>query len=475
MKKIAISLLLLTSLCFTTKAQIVFEKTIHAQTSDSTIGAFCGVQCHDGGYMLAGYGVPGWYQWQMMLMKVDSLGNPLWKKFYGALPSSNNELYGIAQLPDSSFVCAGYGSFQVPEEGELAPSNSILMRVDKYGNLMWQREFDIGSYHEYIYNFAITDSSMIAVGVKSDYSRGPGIPMWIISDFNGENVSINTYDWGINSHLKSVTADNDGTFVLGGQATGYSFFLRTDSQGNIIDSTTIGEDYPEQFTHKDHISIGNKNFICGSQLINSSFYPNVYSLNIEFQLQDSLVMHDVIRNAESFKIVKGSQNSIAIAGVFETTDRNSELWLRNFDLSLNQKWAHTIGGFHTEYLRDLIPTHDGGYLLIGTSESFDEWPSIYLVKTDSLGQGNYTSPVIQYNKPALEISLYPNPASEYCQISLPENANVANIILYDISGKTVLNENVSNRTVKLNLRNLTPGIYLVTDDKAQFRTKLIIY
>ena len=74
-KLIYLSILVLYSLSINAQ-QIVFEKTIQAQTTDSILTAECGIQCHDGGYMLAGYYQPnGVYAQEMLLIKTDSLGN----------------------------------------------------------------------------------------------------------------------------------------------------------------------------------------------------------------------------------------------------------------------------------------------------------------------------------------------------------------------------------------------------------------
>lgn len=48
-------------------------------------------------------------------------------------------------------------------------------------------------------------------------------------------------------------------------------------------------------------------------------------------------------------------------------------------------YIHTFGGIQEDYCRQIQPTPDGGYILIGTTNSFGSGnTSFYAIKTDSL-------------------------------------------------------------------------------------------
>ncbi len=79
-----------------------------------------------------------------------------------------------------------------------------------------------------------------------------------------------------------------------------------------------------------------------------------------------------------------------------------------------------------------------------------------------------------------ELVIYPNPFKEALNIELPVNMTDAQIILYDLAGKQVLNMNVTGnnhpKTVVLDTSTLEPGIYviqLVSRDGGRFVGKVV--
>ena len=60
-----------------------------------------------------------------------------------------------------------------------------------------------------------------------------------------------------------------------------------------------------------------------------------------------------------------------------------------------------------------------------------------------------------------DISIYPVPASDFLNIQLlAPNARMESVVIYDISGKTLLAKASSDRETQLDIRRLSPGIYL---------------
>lgn len=63
-----------------------------------------------------------------------------------------------------------------------------------------------------------------------------------------------------------------------------------------------------------------------------------------------------------------------------------DMQLLRLDAEGNEVWSHTYGGAANDMAIDLVATADGGYALLGESESFTETGvAIYLVKTDANG------------------------------------------------------------------------------------------
>lgn len=62
-----------------------------------------------------------------------------------------------------------------------------------------------------------------------------------------------------------------------------------------------------------------------------------------------------------------------------------DLYLLKLDASGDLLWSETYGGAGVEWAKDLIPISDGGFLLVGETDSFGESFDAYVVKVDENG------------------------------------------------------------------------------------------
>jgi hypothetical protein len=73
------------------------------------------------------------------------------------------------------------------------------------------------------------------------------------------------------------------------------------------------------------------------------------------------------------------------------------------------------------------------------------------------------------NVSAISFSMYPNPAKDQLHISLLENEN-GTVTIIDITGKTVMQVNISTQHDVINLSSLGRGIYFVNVQTAAGNT-----
>ncbi len=80
-------------------------------------------------------------------------------------------------------------------------------------------------------------------------------------------------------------------------------------------------------------------------------------------------------------------------------------------------------------------------------------------KTEESSAIDCTVDIIQGQKGNEKISVFPNPASEYCTISVPDiNENIT-YILYDINGNEILQNTIASTQTILSLQDLPPALY----------------
>jgi hypothetical protein len=159
-----------------------------------------------------------------------------------------------------------------------------------------------------------------------------------------------------------------------------------------------------------------------------------------------------------------------------TTNRGNDYWLKKHDNNKQLTWARYIGGDDYESLRDVLKTNDAGYLLIGESNSFNDYNSMYIVKIDSLGEGNYTNQIEVIPNTTNELAIFPNPANDIVRIEFLNNNTNFEIEIFDVCGRMVIQNFSCDYQNYLNIENLTNGLYIVkiSCEKYSCQNKLII-
>ena len=77
---------------------------------------------------------------------------------------------------------------------------------------------------------------------------------------------------------------------------------------------------------------------------------------------------------------------------------------------------------------------------------------------------------------ANDLEEYPNPASDYIQVVIPENSNARNLYMIDVTGRTVKEEKITSQDMTVKTANLSAGIYfiLVKGDNKVYKSKVTI-
>ena len=90
---------------------------------------------------------------------------------------------------------------------------------------------------------------------------------------------------------------------------------------------------------------------------------------------------------EAASLVVTSDGGYALAGITDEFGASSiDFWLVKTDSAGNVEWNQTYGGEKWEFASSLVVTSDGGYAMIGTTESFGvDSVDCWLVKTNATG------------------------------------------------------------------------------------------
>jgi hypothetical protein len=119
---------------------------------------------------------------------------------------------------------------------------------------------------------------------------------------------------------------------------------------------------------------------------------------------------------------------------------------------MNYQWINCASGtdIPTATTAQFTATANGSYAVIVTSlQGCEDVSDCITIDAVGLEQLNIT-----------DMNVFPNPTNGEVNLSLPENVSV-NVSIFDAQGKLVAEQmNVSNNG-KLNISNVTPGVYMV--------------
>ena len=495
---------------------------LHAQSNTFTLDfnfgtndeAFSVIQNTAGNFVVCGTVYPGGNNFNPIVAEVSPAGVIL--QSY-TLTSATSEIFrSIVQTSDGGYFITG-NVFSSASD-----FNALILKLDG----SFQPEF-----YRQIVNNGINDNANrgfeIAPGVYgvtgSIGLSGAVKPTYLVLDNTG-NIISQTY-LGTNQF---ASPDYRGRHIGNGQVTmGHltNAFSVLDSSGNIVKSFGSGLGIYSVDAQK----LSNGNFAC----LSLDNYGSMTGATTSFMVVDSNCATISFSKKFAFngndvqpsEFIEDNNSDLVITGrMTGLSSGNENPFLIKMDASCNVLWmkSYLPLGSTTARFNAIAPTSDGGYIICGAKGPFNA-QHMFLMKVDSAGNAgscnvlgvSFTTstpttslqsphPVfsatingtaatatvasstltqniicittgLTENPESANSSIYPVPARDFIHIETIENGQL-NYCIHDMSGRCL----ISNMTVSgqaINIRNLSPGYYLITaiNDNGQeiFRKKLL--
>jgi hypothetical protein len=173
-----------------------------------------GEQTSDGGYIITGWTSSfGDINGDVWLIKTDALGNLQWQKTYGGALQENG--HDVLQTSDNGFIITG--------DKHLGGNNDELwlIKTDSLGNIQWDRTFG-GIFWEEGYSIQeTTDGGYIIAGITSSFGNVK-YDMWVIKTDSFGNEQWNKAFGGNNyDSAHSVIQTSDNGYIITGWTMSY--------------------------------------------------------------------------------------------------------------------------------------------------------------------------------------------------------------------------------------------------------------
>ncbi|MFX1475124.1 MAG: hypothetical protein ACFFCO_06595, partial [Promethearchaeota archaeon] len=286
--------------------------------------------------------------------------------------------------------------------------------TDGDGQLLWNRSIG-GLLSDYTYSLVECAAGGYALaGYSSSYSVGfrdlwllrvddNGLPMWnrsfggVLGDFGRSLVECSDGGFAILGYSASFNSDDDDIYLV-----------RTDQNGNLVWERVFGGAAYEY--GYDIVECSGGGFaIAGERMVNVEDPADAYILrtNRTGHLLWDLALGDT-GNDDCYGIIETSGGFVAVGSSNSFSTGDSDLWLMGISADGMLQWQQTFGGSSHDSGWSLIERGAGGFVLIGSTQSFGAGgEDLWLVYTDPngnlLGHETFGGPYNDYGRALVEL------------------------------------------------------------------------
>ncbi|WP_223606931.1 T9SS type A sorting domain-containing protein [Chryseobacterium sp. OSA05B] len=425
------------------------------------------------------------------LIKLNQQGEQVWEKYFSG--QNHDYLSASVATQEGGFLLSGTsysGKGLDKKEDSKGGSDIWLIRINEFGDELWQKTLGSASDEEARSVIQTTDLGFFVAGNVQNSSKGYGSKDVLIVklDKDGKTLSESVLGGKGLDEVEKIIPTRDGGALLGIYSrSGLGGSKKTENFGEgdywIVKLDKTGKvEWEKNFGGKgdDHIrtlALTSSGFIIGGEsrsersgnktvgieegtdlwLISlNERGEEIWQKSFNFKNRDILMGMSVLHSADdksSKGILLGGYTQAE--GKIETDDET--FWMLYLNQDGNEEWRKYVKGESRkkeERLSDIKLNRDGSIILAGTSAEELGKENWKIVK---LGDSQINTLIEKQ-----DIKIYPNPVSDYAYVEIGFEFKEADILLYDMGGRQLQSLKTKNKVTKINTQNLIQGAYLVT-------------
>lgn len=291
------------------------------------------IQTADSNIVVTGYAVrKREFQSNLLLMKIDTLGNVLWHKVYGG--DGDEQGLSVIETHDGGYAVAGFTS-----SNQDADPNWYIIKVDSNGNLLWEKQFGSSNDDRALSIAQTYDDGFVITGYIGTPDGGRKLMSLVKLDNDGNDEWTQWYyinEWCAGT---SVIATRDSMIVAAGYTKAFTItdydvlLMKTDMQGDTIWTRTFGDE--------------------------------------DWQ--------------EGTGVIEAYDNTFVVSGFSSSNKRDqSSFLMMKYDGNGNLLWHDAFKRKSQDYAKSIVETRDNGILLAGTTFSFGKGWDMAVLKMDNV-------------------------------------------------------------------------------------------
>ena len=410
----------------------------------------------------------------IFLIKFDLNGNFVWVKQMGGTDTDAPNSIAIDDLGNSYITGyfkdtiadfdPGTGIANVIAHGVY---NIFCAKYDINGNYQWAFGFGEGTFFNSGGSIAVDLTGIVVSGSFTDtLDFDPNLGTSLLYPTNGgmflAKYDINgNYSWafGINASCSSVAIEKTtSNLIITGGFGGTVDFDPGTATANYT-ASPIGSFY---FAKYDM----NGNFFVNKQINGISGGSGSKIKKITYDLSGNILLTGGFSGSADFDPGIGIVSLTAAANL-------TDIFLAKYDNAGNYLEAMSIGGVYSDQSSSIAIDSLGNHYITGfftNAVDFDPGPgnaTLFPATAENIFIAKYSSTLTNVNNlfgsNNADLSIYPNPASDFVGAALPKTPNeILSLQITDVTGRTVVNNSEYNSNKKIDISMLNPGVYILT-------------
>ncbi|WP_326983924.1 T9SS type A sorting domain-containing protein [Chryseobacterium sp. MYb264] len=511
MKKLYASALTIAAFLGVSAQEILWQKEIISSTQDFLSQITTTI---DGQYLISGSIIQPDHQlktenrassgYDIRLMKLSPQGEKKWEKFF----SGNGHDYVASTIAtrEGGFLISGttYSSIGLDKkEDSKGGSDIILLKINEFGDELWQKTIGSASDEEARAVIQTTDLGFMVAGNVQNSEKGYGSKDVLIIklDKNGKELSQLIIGGKGLDEVEKMIPTKDGGALLGIYSrSGANGSKKTENFGEgdywvvKIDAKNQIE-WEKNFGGKgdDHLrtlSLTSSGYLVGGEsrsersgnkTVGLEEGTDIWLISLNgrgeqiWQKSYNFKNRDVLMGMSTINSSDDKSKGFLLGGYTQAEGRmeadDETFWMLYLDSNGNEQWRKHVKGEsrkREERLSDIKLNRDGSIILAGTSAEELGKENWKIVK---LGDKQIDQLIEKQN-----IKIYPNPVSDYAYVEIGYDFQEAEINVFDMSGRQLQSLKTKNKVTKINTQPMIQGAYLVTiktDENKTANAKLI--
>ena len=425
-------------------------------------------QTSDGGYIVVGSTESfGAGSYDVYLIKTNSSGDTLWTRTYGG--TNTDEGNSVQQTLDGGYIIAGTtasfgaGNYDV-----------YLIKTNSSGDTLWTKTYG-GPRYDYGNSVQQTsDGGYIVAGWTQSFGAGSN-DVWLIkTNALGNTLWTRTYGGTSSDEGYSVRQTQDGGYIVAGLTASFGvgsydvWLIKTNASGDTLWTRNNGGSSDDRGYSVQQTSDSGYIITGFTRSFGDSVQVYLIKTNI---LGDTLWTRTYGGTAwdEGWSVQQTSDGGYIVVGGTESFGAGSyDVYLIKTNASGDTLWTRTYGGASWDEGWSVQQASDGGYIIAGTTASFGAGViDVYLIKTDAngnVGVGEETE--VRGKRLEVRITAKLNPFTSFATLPGHEAERFS---LYDVSGRKVgvfRGDRVGE--------GLGPGVYFLSSSDSQAKPLRIV-